>query len=122
MFVHVVKHLFKNHPRIIDLIGLGIIGILLSTMDSFLHTMGITIMKDVLEPIQYWLGKKQLNERQQVNSSKIGILLIGMLAVVIGSQVPHASTRYLRRALLPTIITLQTIVTIPLLPIFTKRY
>ena len=76
VFIYVVKYLFKDHPRITDLIALGIIGILLSTMDSVLHTLGITVVKDVIEPLHNLLNKKGLDERKQLNYAKISILLM----------------------------------------------
>lgn len=113
VFIKLVKNLFKNNSRIADLMALGIIGILLSTMDSLLHTMGITAVKDLLEPIQALMGKKKLNQRQQVNYSKIVIFIIGTIAVVIASQVSYESSRYIRRALIGPIRPLTVLITIP---------
>ncbi|MEM7362270.1 MAG: ATP-binding protein, partial [Bacteroidota bacterium] len=113
VFIQVVKYLFKNNPRILDFIALGIIGILLSTIDSFLHTMGITAIKDVIVPIQRLLDKKILDERRQLNYAKISIFIIGMIAVAIGTRVEHESVRLIRRTLIVPIMNLQVIITIP---------
>ncbi|MEM7361840.1 MAG: ATP-binding protein [Bacteroidota bacterium] len=113
VFINLIKNLFEKHPRTVELIALSIIGILLSTMDSLLHTMGITAVKDVLEPIQNLLGKKGLNERNQVNYSKITVLIIGIVTIAIGSKIEHTSARYIRRVLLKPMKSLQVIVTIP---------
>ncbi|MEM7361941.1 MAG: ATP-binding protein [Bacteroidota bacterium] len=113
VFIHLVKNLFESHPRTVDLIALGVIGILLSTMDSLLHTMGITAVKDVFAPIQNLLKKEGIDERRQVNYAKLSVLIIGIAAVVIGSQIDYTSVRYIRQKFVYPLIGLQVIITIP---------
>ena len=81
VFIHLVKYLFEKHPYMVDIIALGITGILLSTMDSLLHTLGITMVKDVIVPMQGLLGKQELNERRQLTFAKISVLFIGTITV-----------------------------------------
>ncbi|MEM7361567.1 MAG: ATP-binding protein [Bacteroidota bacterium] len=110
---HMIEKLFKNNPRLMDAISLGVIGILISTVDSYLHTIGIVLVKGFIEPLKKLFGHKQLGERKQLKYAKLGIALIGLLAVIIGTQVEKESARLIQRALFRPMVALQVIVMIP---------
>ncbi|MEM7361690.1 MAG: sodium:solute symporter family protein [Bacteroidota bacterium] len=111
--IHMVKNLFEGQPWMIDIMSLALIGILLSTIDSFLHTMGIILTRDIFVPLKRLLGSKEVSERSQLNFAKIGILLMGILTVLIGSKIEHISSRLIERKLVRPAVALQVIVTIP---------
>lgn len=111
--VPLIQYLFKGDVRIIDFMALGIIGVLLSTMDSYLHTMGIIVIKDVMAPIQTLMGRKKLSERKELTYVKIGIFSVGILAVLLGSQTAEERVNIVGRKLLRPAVNLQVILTIP---------
>ena len=113
IFSHMVKKIFENNPRFRDIISLGVIGILVSTMDSYLHTIGVTLVKGFIEPLKKLLGYERLNEQKQLNYARIGVFFVGLLTVLIGTKIEKGSARFIQRALFRPMIALQVIVTIP---------
>ena len=113
VFAHMIKKMFANNPRLSDGLSLGLIGILISTMDSYLHTIGITLVKSFIEPLNQWLGYERLNGRKQLKYAKMGVLFVGFLTVLISTKIEKESARFIQRTLFRPMIALQVVVTIP---------
>ena len=113
IFSHMVKKIFENNPRLRDALSLGAIGILISTMDSYLHTVGITLVKGFIEPLKRLLGYERLDERKELKYAKMGVFFIGLFAVLMGTKIEEESAILIQRALFRPMIALQVIVTIP---------
>ena len=87
VLAHIIESLFEKQTLIQDLIYIGIISILLSTIDSYLHTIGITLVEDLIVPFKSWRGSALLTESQKVKYTKIGTALIGIFSILIALQV-----------------------------------
>ena len=84
-----IRILFKENSWIIDCVFVGLLGILLSTIDSYLHSVGITLVQDVISPLRKMLSKNPLNEKQKVVYAKAGMFCIGILTIGIGYMGRH---------------------------------
>ena len=115
LLAHTLQDLFSGQPWVIDTISIGMIGILLSTMDSFLHTLGITLVEDIIKPMKNLLGHKDLTEHKQMQYAKILIFVTGVLAIFIGSQVEGIGPLSIGHKLIVPAIVLQGLVSIPLI-------
>ena len=73
--------LFKKNTWIIDCLFVGLLGILLSTIDSYLHSVGIVLVQDVISPLRNMLSRKPLNEKQKVLFAKIGMFCISVVTI-----------------------------------------
>lgn len=85
LLLHIIKDLFKGKNLTMDVIFLGLLGILFSTADSFLHAMGITLVHDIIEPMRSIFGRQPLEKQKKISYAKISIALIGGIAILIGA-------------------------------------
>ena len=86
LLLDAVKKLFAGHTWILDCLFLGFLAILLSTIDSFLHALGISLVQDVLVPIRVLLGKKDINSHEKAFFSKVGVALVGGAVLFTGAM------------------------------------
>jgi SSS family solute:Na+ symporter len=77
VFVYLTKH--YTSPGIQGIIGIGFIGGVMSTADSFLHSAGLLLAHDVIKPLR---AKKQgyINE---LKVSQYATFVLGVLAVIL---------------------------------------
>ena len=79
-----VKALFAAHPLILDFLFLGLLAIGFSTIDSFLHAMGILAVRDIISPARELLNFQQpLSERKQVVYAKLSVIFLGAISLGI---------------------------------------
>ncbi|MEM7362313.1 MAG: sodium:solute symporter family protein, partial [Bacteroidota bacterium] len=84
LLLSLIKSLFKN-KWILEALFLGFSAIILSTIDSFLHAMGNSLVQDIIGPIRIFLGKKELNSSEKSFFSKVGVGLVGSIVILIGA-------------------------------------
>ena len=86
LFFSLIKQLFDKQPLMIDVMFIGILAVLLSTMDSFLHAVGISFVQDIIEPVRHLFLKKKakLDGHIKVMCARVAMLCIGFLAVLTG--------------------------------------
>ena len=83
LFMRTVKALFAAHPQILDLLFLGLLAIGFSTIDSFLHAMGILAVRDILSPVRELLNFQPLSDRAQVVYAKLAVVFLGAISLGI---------------------------------------
>lgn len=81
---NLVKQLFKGNGLLTDIMFLGLAAILLSTMDSYLHATGISVVQDIIVPVRLYFFGKKLEEKQKLLYSRIGIVITGLISMGIG--------------------------------------
>ena len=83
LLLHLVKALFSQKPWIIDIFFICVLALGISTMDSYLHSVGITIVQDLIEPIRALLEIEPLDSQRKALCAKIGISSVGGVAILI---------------------------------------
>ena len=84
ILLKVINSLFDTHSWIGDCIFIGLLGILLSSMDSFLHAVGISLSRDVVNPVKQWYNSSHLDDKQMIRCSKVAIGLVGSFSIFCG--------------------------------------
>jgi Na+/proline symporter len=72
---HMVHNLLPIGVR--GLLMAGLLGVVLSTIDSYLHIMGVTAIHDVLQP----LVKNRLNSQTEVRYTRYATILLSLVAI-----------------------------------------
>ena len=85
LFIELVKHLFAAQPWVVDLMFIGFLGVLISTIDSYLHAVGISLVQDIMEPARKLAGLKPIPAGKKLGYARLGICLVGLSAVIIRS-------------------------------------
>lgn len=111
---NMINTLFKDHYWVRDMMFVGLIGMLLSTMDSYLHTMSISFVEDVIGPLRSWWEYRPLAEGSKVRYARIGIVLTGVLSIWLGLQVEGTFSTIAIKLRVPAML-LHVIVTVPLI-------
>ena len=83
--LRLIKNLFQHNPLLMDFIFIGILGMLLSTADSFLHALGISILHDILEPLHTLLRGKPFLLKRKSMYARLVVALSGLLALGMGA-------------------------------------
>ena len=99
---YLVKVLFSGQRTVFGLMFIGMISVMLSTIDSFLHTAGIILIEDLMGPIKSYLGKAPVKEKRKVLYAKVAIALLGICAILIGMQFDTTLRGIERRIIAPT--------------------
>ena len=86
LLLDLIEKLFNNESWTVECIFAGFLGIMLSTMDSYLHAIGVSFVQDLVEPLREYSGISFLSARQKVIYAKIGMVLVGTLAIVWALQ------------------------------------
>ncbi|MEM7362013.1 MAG: ATP-binding protein [Bacteroidota bacterium] len=81
VLLSLIKNLWKNNDTVKTVFFIGILGIMLSTIDSYLHAMGITLIQDVVVPIGEFWGIKPLSSEKKTMYARLSVLLIGIFVV-----------------------------------------
>ena len=84
LFIEVVKHLFAAQPWVIDLMFIGFLGMLVSTIDSYLHALGISLVQDILEPARELAGLAPVPADKKPVYARLGIGF-GLFSIVLTS-------------------------------------
>lgn len=87
---YLIKRLFQK-TWTVDVLFIGILGILFSTVDSYLHAVGILLTQDVLGPIRELFRCKSLSSRTKGIHARIFVALIGIWALFIGCMQSNTS-------------------------------
>ncbi|MEM7362102.1 MAG: ATP-binding protein, partial [Bacteroidota bacterium] len=77
------KSLFGEQGLAISFVFVGMIAILISTIDSFFHAMGVSIMHDLVDPIAQFFGKKSLKVEKKLLYTKFAIISVGCLCIAM---------------------------------------
>lgn len=78
-----INFLFKGNGWFIDFMFIGLLGILLSTMNSYLHAAGVLVTQDIIAPLYLYFFNKPLDEFKKVPCARLGMVVTGLLSVVI---------------------------------------
>ena len=79
---------FSSQPWMLSFIFIGFLGLLLSTVDSYLHAIGVLVVQDLMEPIFKIDGSKK------TTYAKMVIVAIGLLSIIMGLQVDGGLLTY----------------------------
>lgn len=85
VLLKIIVKFFSGYPYVFDFICLSLLAVLLSTIDSFLHALGIVFTQDILNPMSTLWYQKPLDSHQKVVTSKILILLVGICSIAMGA-------------------------------------
>ena len=94
LFLTVVDVLLKGE-WMRQFLCISMLSVAISTLDSYLHTLGIVVVQDLLVPIRSFLSLAPLKASQKTLFSRCGILLLGSLAVFV-SYLSGASLEFIR--------------------------
>ena len=107
VLLSMIRALFVKNSWMVDLIFIGLLAILLSTIDSYLHALGISFSQDLLNPVRRLIGKKRLGDRAILMYTK-GAMLIGgattIALVLVGGKLLENQSLYKFRVLLTGMI------------------
>ncbi len=84
LLLHFVKSTFENNIWVADLLFVGLLSFAISTMDSFLHSVGLSFVQDVVNPIRQLTGIPSLNSQQKTFFARLGVFLVGILSLGLG--------------------------------------
>ncbi|MEM7361668.1 MAG: ATP-binding protein [Bacteroidota bacterium] len=76
--------LFMGQDTVQELIFIGFLGILLSTMSSYLHVMSVIMVQDIIVPVRKFFYKKALHPQSKAVYARIGVGVMGCMAILIG--------------------------------------
>ncbi len=82
---HVVPRLFA-HGLWRDVIFVGLLAVCISTIDSYLHAIGVSFMRDLVTPLLSFAKKRPLSDKRQFLFTKLLIFVTGLFAVGISAQ------------------------------------
>ena len=83
---YLIKTLFEKQPWVLDIMFVGLIGILISTIDSLFHAIGIAFIQDIVESTLILLKKNPLSTRRKSVYSRLSVLFVGILTVLIATR------------------------------------
>ena len=85
LLLDLIRYLYEKSPIMIDVAFICLLGILISTMDSYLHAVGVSLIKDVVEPVGKLLKMDAIASlSSHTISARIGVFLVGSIATWIG--------------------------------------
>lgn len=80
----IIKELFTGQGTMKDLMCIGLLGVLLSTMDSYLHAIGVVMVQDIMIPLRRVIGKRALSPQRKATYARIGVGLVGIISIMMG--------------------------------------
>ena len=80
---YLVKRLFER-TWALDCMFVGIVGVLLSTIDSYLHGVGVLFVQDIVVPVRAWCGFKALRPNRKGTYARMWVAVIGIFALIVG--------------------------------------
>ena len=82
---NLIRHLYAKNSMMIDVAFICLLGVLISTMDSHLHAVGVSLIKDVVEPVGKLLKLDAIASlSSHTISARIGVFFVGSMATWIG--------------------------------------
>ena len=76
-FFTIVINMFNTREGlIIQCLSIGIMGILLSTIDTYLHVATLAIMTDIIDPLRTLMGKHPLSEKKKLMTARTVALCV----------------------------------------------
>lgn len=79
----IVQHLFAKDSWMKDLITAGLLGLILSTADSFLHSVGVSVLHDLVEPMKLWIHGRSFVPKRKSLYARFVVGLLGCFALVM---------------------------------------
>lgn len=80
----VISGLFVGRTLLKECMFVGFLGILLSTMDSYLHAVGVVMVQDLMIPLKKVFSGRNLSKNRKVPYARIGVGFVGCIAVMFG--------------------------------------
>ena len=77
------RDLFTADKRVVNILFVGFLAVLLSTMDSYLHSLSIAFLQDVMIPIRQFFKKTPLKSRDKLFYAKGIMILVGTLSIIL---------------------------------------
>lgn len=74
-FFMLLRSLF-GHVIVLRLLFVGFLGIMLSSIDAYLHVAAVSAMHDIVAPIMRWLGKDDLIDKYQLLLTRIFLFVL----------------------------------------------
>ena len=79
-----ILRLFGGERMVADLVFVALLGVLLSTADSYLHALSITFVQDILGSVRVFFKKRALSSRRKRLYARASMLVVGGWAIVLG--------------------------------------
>jgi hypothetical protein len=84
LLCEVVQHVFEGRIVMINVVAFGFLAVLLSTMDSYLHAIGVSFSQDIMDPARRLLGYGSLAGDKKLKYARSSMIVAGVLALVLG--------------------------------------
>ncbi|MEM7361832.1 MAG: ATP-binding protein [Bacteroidota bacterium] len=81
VLLHLIKFFSEENSSLRYLISLGLLCVLFSTIDSYLHAIGVSLVQDIINPLKEIFSDKTLPSSSKINYAKIGGAFTGIIAV-----------------------------------------
>ena len=107
-----IKTLFAHQPWTVELLALGFIAVALSTIDSYLHAVGVTVAQDILEPLSKRLKIRGHAPYKKTTYARLGIICIGFFAVLMAFV---QGGIFFNREAFQVVVVIYTLIVIPLI-------
>lgn len=83
LFIRLVKTLFIDQPMTRNILFLGLLAIGFSTVDSFFHSIGVTLVQDIIGPIRELLKHQPLHGEKKVSYARMGVGFTGFFVICV---------------------------------------
>ena len=67
----------------IDIVFVELLGVLLSTMASYLHALAVLLVQDVIEPCYEPLFAMKMEDKRKSIYARVVVALVGMVAMAL---------------------------------------
>ena len=78
-----IKFLFYKQTIALKVIYIGFLGILLSSLDTYLHVAGVVLVHDVIKPCRNFFSRKELKDEDQLLWTRLGTLFLCLLFMLM---------------------------------------
>ena len=85
LLLRIIESSFKGNALILDFMCISLLGILISTIDSYLHAVGVLFIHDIIEPIRKLCKQKSLSAKAKIGYTRVVVFFIGTLAILAGA-------------------------------------
>ncbi|MEM7361974.1 MAG: ATP-binding protein [Bacteroidota bacterium] len=83
MLLKILQYLFEGNSWRKDVVCASFLGVLFSTADSFLHAVGITMLRDVLGPLKVWMSGSGFAEESKALIARMLVGGMGLFSLIM---------------------------------------
>ena len=82
LLLKMILLLFRENELLLKITGISLIGVLMATVDSYLHAVGVMIVHDIVDPIRQLRKKERISSMTKVMQTRIIVCLIGITSIL----------------------------------------